>query len=290
VELVDLPIPESVRARLTPRLFENAPPLWREVFPRARLDGHKYQRGHVLVLGGAVMTGAARLAARAAARIGAGLVTLAAPPTVWPVYAASLTGTIVLPLAGDDDFARLLTDARRNAIILGPGAGTGERTRAQVLAALGTGRAVILDADALTSFAGESETLFAAIKGPAILTPHEGEFARLFGESGDKLTRARGAAKRAGAVILLKGADTVIAAPDGRAVINGNAPPTLATAGSGDVLTGLIAGLVAQGMDPFAAASAACWIHGATASAFGPGLIAEDLIDHLPDILREHLA
>jgi ADP-dependent NAD(P)H-hydrate dehydratase / NAD(P)H-hydrate epimerase len=232
------------------------------------------------------MTGAARLASRAALRVGAGLVTVAAPTAAWPVYAASLTGVIVRRVADSDGFAELLADARRNAILVGPGAGVSPATRQETLAALATGRAVALDADALTAFATKPEELFGAIAGPVVMTPHEGEFRRLFALEGDKLARAREAARRSGAVVLLKGADTVIAAPDGRAVINANAPPELATAGSGDVLSGLVTGLLAQGLDPFHAAAAACWLHGDAAAAFGPGLIAEDIIDALPGTLR----
>ena len=264
-----------------PHTFENGPALWLDDFRWPRLGDHKYSRGHVLVAGGARMTGAARLGARAAARIGAGLVTLAAPKAAWPVYAASLTGTIVVP----DTFAKLLKDERRNAMLIGPGAGITDTTRAQVRAALATKRAVVLDADALTVFAGKTKTLSSAIKGPTVLTPHEGEFARLFKLDGDKLTRARAAAKQSGATILLKGSDTVVASPDGSASINANAPPDLATAGSGDVLAGIIVGLLAQGMGAFRAANAAVWLHGEAAREFGPGLIAEDIIETLPTAL-----
>lgn len=283
--LADIGIPAAVLAEIAPKTHENAPALWLDGYPWPALDTHKYRRGHVLVAGGEIMTGAARLAARAAARMGAGLVTLAAPASVWPVYAAALTGIIVQRVAGAHDLSELLADERRNALLLGPGLGTSETTRTQVLAALATGRGVVLDADALTVFAEAGAALFGAIRGPCVLTPHEGEFARLFHQAGDKLTRARAAARESGAVLLLKGADTVIAAPDGRAIINGNAPPGLATAGSGDVLAGMIVGLLAQGLDPFRAAAAACWLHGETAAAFGPGLVAEDLIDCLPAVL-----
>ena len=284
--LVDIGIPARALAAIAPKTHENDPALWLDAYPWPRLDTHKYARGHALIAGGEMMTGAARLAARGALRVGAGLVTLAAPASVWPVYAASLTGVIVRPLADEAGFAALLADERRNAILIGPGAGVSPATRAAVLAALATKRATVLDADALTSFAAAPAALFGAIAGPAVLTPHEGEFRRIFAGAGDKLARARAAAEQSRAVVLLKGADTVIAAPDGRAVINANAPPDLATAGSGDVLSGLITGLLAQGLDAFAAAASACWLHGEAASSIGPGLIAEDLVEALPAILR----
>jgi NAD(P)H-hydrate epimerase len=232
------------------------------------------------------MTGAARMAARAAARMGAGLTSIAVPEGAVPVYAAALTSIMVQPLAAAVDFARLLSDQRYTAFLIGPGAGINDTTRERVLAMLGTRRPVLLDADAITVFAANAAALAAAIGGPCVLTPHEGEFTRLFDSSGDKLTRARAAARSLGAVIVLKGADTVIAAPDGRAIINANAPASLATAGSGDVLGGMILGLLAQGMDDFLAAAAAVWLHGAAAADFGPGLLAEDLPDLLPAVLR----
>jgi ADP-dependent NAD(P)H-hydrate dehydratase / NAD(P)H-hydrate epimerase len=285
--VADIGIPGRVLDDIAPRTHENGAALWLGDYPWPALDGHKYRRGHALVWGGEVMTGAARLAARAAARIGAGLVTVGAPASVWPVYAAALTGIIVQPLADAGAFAGLLSDPRRNAVLIGPGAGTEAPTRIAVLAALGLRRATVLDADALTVFADAPGALFGAIGGPAVLTPHEGEFARLFGDlPGDKLARARAAAAKAHAVVLLKGADTVIAAPDGRAIVNTNAPPELATGGSGDVLSGMIAGLLAQGLDPFRAAAAAAWLHGEAARAFGPGLVAEDIIEMLPLVLR----
>jgi NAD(P)H-hydrate epimerase len=232
------------------------------------------------------MTGAARMAARAAARAGAGLTTIAVALNALPVYAAALTSIMVQPLAVPEDFACLLDDRRISAFLIGPGAGTGEETRARVLAMLATGRPTLIDADAISAFADDPDTLEKAITGPCVLTPHDGEFRRLFDPSGDKLARTRAAARRSGAVIVLKGFDTVIAAPDGRAVINTNAPPTLATAGAGDVLSGILLGLLAQGMEPFIAAAAAVWLHGAAAAKFGPGLIAEDLPDLLPGVFR----
>jgi ADP-dependent NAD(P)H-hydrate dehydratase / NAD(P)H-hydrate epimerase len=282
IVVAEIGIPAAVLSAIAPATHENGPALWLDAYPWPRLATHKYQRGHVLLAGGAVMTGAARLAARAAQRVGAGLVTLAAPPAAWPVYAAALTGVIVRPEA----FEALLADVRRNVMLLGPGLGADEATRARVLSALGTKRAVVLDADALTAFADAPATLFAAIEGPVVMTPHEGEFARIFSMTGDKLARARAAAQQSRAVLVLKGSDSIIAAPDGRAVINANAPPDLATGGSGDVLAGLVAGLLAQGLDPFRAAAAACWLHGDAAQDFGPGLIAEDLVECLPAALR----
>lgn len=286
IVLADIGIPEAALDAVAPTTHENGPALWLDAYPWPRLDAHKYRRGHALIAGGEVMTGAARLAARAAARVGAGLVTVAAPAVAWSVYATALDHVIVQPVARPEDFVDLLADVRRNAVLLGPGGGVNSVMRHHVLAALATRRAVVLDADALTVFGDHPDALFAGIAGPCVLTPHEGEFARLFGGGPGKLDRARAAAARSGAVVLLKGADTVVAAPDGRAVVNANAPPDLATAGSGDVLAGLVTGLLAQGLDPFRAAAAACWLHGEAASLFGPGLIADDIIETLPKALR----
>jgi NAD(P)H-hydrate epimerase len=215
------------------------------------------------------------------------MVTLAAPAQVWNIYATSLINSIVVSFDGLADFQILLEDKRRNVVAIGPGAGVDESTRQFVLAALATKRATVLDADALTSFAEAPKDLFDAIVGPCVMTPHAGEFMRLFHFEGDKLNRARSAAKLCGAVIVLKGPDTVIASPDGRAVINANAPAQLATGGSGDVLTGFVAALLAQGMAPFEAAAAAVWLHGAAATEFGLGLVAEDLPNALPQVLQK---
>jgi NAD(P)H-hydrate epimerase len=283
-------IADAALDEIGPVAAANHPDWWRETFPWPAPESHKYTRGHALVAGGAVMTGAARLAARAAARTGAGLVTVAAPEAVFSIYAAALTGIIVQPAGGLEDFRALLADPRRNAALIGPGGGVGEETRDRVLAILEAEKRTVLDADALTSFAKNAEVLFGAIHSPCVLTPHEGEFARLFakrlGGSGSKLERARHAARTSGAVMLLKGNDTVIAAPDGRATINPGAPPELATAGSGDVLAGMVLGLLAQGMPAFEAAAAAVWLHAEAARRFGPGLVAEDMIDALPAALN----
>jgi len=272
---------------IAPDTAANHPSWWLHEFPRLDPPGHKYSRGHALVAGGAVMTGAARLAARGAARAGAGLVTVAAPEATFPIYAAALTGIIVHSVAALDDFKALLADKRRNAALIGPGAGLGAETREKTLAILAAGRSAVLDADAITVFADDPSALFGAIGGACVMTPHEGEFARLFDTSGSKLDRSRRAAKQSGAVIILKGSDTVIAAPDGRAAINENAPATLATAGSGDVLAGIVLGLLAQGMPPFEAAAAAVWLHSEAARRFGAGLVAEDLIEMLPAALSD---
>ena len=286
VLVTDIGTPAFVFEEIKPDVFENDPSLWIHHLPHRSADDNKYDAGHALVVGGYPATGAARMAARAAARAGTGLVTIAVPAVALPVYAAALTSIMVSPLSGKEDLTALLADARYSGFLIGPGAGIGVATRAQVQQMLATGRPTVLDADALTTFETEPATLFKAITGLCVLTPHEGEFARLFDIQGDKLTRARSAAKSSGAVIVLKGSDTVIAAPDGRAIINTNAPPTLATAGAGDVLSGIILGLLAQGMEPFLAAAAAVWLHGAAANAFGPKLMAEDLPDLLPAVFE----
>ena len=288
--VADIGIPSAVLADIRPMTHANEPDLWLGRYPWPRAAGNKYDRGHAVIAGGPEMTGAARLAAFAARRIGAGLVTIAVPEVAFPVYAAGAPGVIIKPLApaaaGDVEFEAYLSDPRRNATLVGPGLGLDAVARGRVLTALKSGKATILDADALSVFEDDAEVLFSAITGPCLLTPHEGEFRRLFPGSGDKLRRTRAAAETAGAVVLLKGPDTVIAAPGGLAVINADAPPELATAGSGDVLAGFALGLIAQGMDVFEAACAAVWLHGRAAAAFGPGLIAEDLPDMVLDQVR----
>lgn len=294
IRLADIGIDSAALAEVDARTFHNRPPLWSAVWPVLAVDGHKYRRGHCVVLtGSALRTGAARLAARAAARVGAGLVTLAADPAAALVCAHHETSVMIAPLGDSTAFATLLADPRFTAVVVGPAAGVTEATRGHVLTALsGADRAVVLDADALTVFSADPDALFAAIAArhaPTVLTPHDGEFARLFPDLAavdDKVARARAAAARSGAILVLKGGDTVVSHPDGRAAITDSAPPWLATAGSGDVLAGLIAGLLAQGMPDFEAAAAAVHVHGAAANHLGPGLLAEDLPAAVPVVLR----
>jgi NAD(P)H-hydrate epimerase len=289
--VADIGIPDEVDRAADIRLSANAPARWRAHLPRRTPWSHKYSQGHALVLGGGrSSSGAARLAARAALRAGAGAVTVSCPAAALDIYAGQLTAIMVAPFEDDASFGQQLADPRRTAILLGPGAGVGDALRRLVALALTAEKACVLDADALTSFADQPEELFGQIRAPCLLTPHEGEFARLFKLEGDKLTRARAAARESGAIVLIKGADTVVAAPDGRAVIQPDAPSSLATAGSGDTLAGIALGLAAQGMPLFEAAAAAVWLHAAAATQHGPGLIAEDLSEALPAVLRMHEA
>lgn len=293
VHVVDIGIPDHVLAEIKPMTFANQPPLWRHSFAWPSAQSHKYQRGHsVIVSGGRETTGAARLAARGALRAGAGLVTVASPVDAVDVNAAHLTAIMLRSFANRAGLADILSDRRKNAVLIGPGRGTGDETASEAELVLATAASVVLDADALTSFADRAGKLQQAIsakdQGHVVITPHDGEFARLFPNAeGCRLQRARDAAANLGAVVVLKGADSVIAHPDGRAGINANAPPDLATAGSGDVLAGLITGLLASGMPPFEAAAAAVWLHGEAAARFGPGLIAEDLPEMVPLVLRD---
>ncbi|MBB3772876.1 hydroxyethylthiazole kinase-like uncharacterized protein yjeF [Angulomicrobium tetraedrale] len=286
--VADIGIQPSVIELIRPQAFANEPSLWGAAFPLPRIEGHKYARGHLVAVSGPPQaTGAMRLAARAALRAGAGLVTVACPAAALPIHAANLSAIMVRPVEDAADLARLLADRRLSTLVIGPGVGVGEATRAKL--ATGADRRLVLDADLITSFAGAADDLARAVAASpaAIATPHDGEFARLFEgcpevlEAPSKLERARAGARRLGITLLLKGADTVVAAPDGRAAIAANAPPWLATAGAGDVLAGIAGGLLCQGMPPFEAAAAAVWLHGEAAREAGPGLVADDLIDAL---------
>jgi ADP-dependent NAD(P)H-hydrate dehydratase / NAD(P)H-hydrate epimerase len=301
VHVVDIGVGGDVLGRVKPQTFLNVPELWAKSFPMPRVDGHKYVRGHaVVVSGGISSTGAARLAARGALRAGAGLVTIASPRAALAVNAAASLAVMVRPVDGAAELTDFMSDPRRNVVVLGPGGGVGREMQDMVLAALEIDCAVVLDADALTSFCEQPQGLLAAIRthpeGATVLTPHAGEFGRLFqalpgiSQAGSKLAQARQAAAESGAIVLLKGPDTVVASPDGRAAIADNAPPWLASAGSGDVLAGLVAGLLAQGMPCFEATAAAVWLHGEAGHEAGPGLISEDLPEMLPKLYRRLLA
>ena len=289
--VVDIGIPDAVLNDIGPKTAVNGPDLW--TIPQPGPGDHKYTRGHAVVFGSAAMSGAARLGTAAARRVGAGLVTVVAPVSAAPVYADGAPGVMFQGIEPDDGIQTVLGDARRNAVLIGPGHGISPETKKRVLDVLNVGRATVLDADALTSFADDPEALFEAIKastGAVVLTPHEGEFARLFSalsqlnDESDRLSLARAAATKSGAVVLLKGSDTVTAAPDGRAAISVNAPSWLATGGSGDVLAGLITGLLAQGMAAWPAACAGNWVHAAAARSVGRVLIAEDLLPAIADV------
>jgi len=281
VRLVDIGLSKAAVAAVGARAFANEPPLWTAARPRLTLAGHKYHRGHAVVVSGAMTsTGAARLAAAAALRAGAGLVTLASPSDALLVNASHLTTVMLEKVDGPGELTAMLGERRRNAVCLGMGLAPGAKTRALAEAALASPAAAVLDAGAVVSFEGDVPGLARALSGgAAVLTPHEGEFARVFPAEGDKLSRARAAAEATGAVVLLKGPDTVVAAPDGRAAVNQNAPPTLATAGAGDVLGGIVTAFLAQGVAPFEAAAMSAWLHGEAAKAAGPALVADDLLE-----------
>ncbi len=295
VDVADIGIVSSALSGVSLDTFENQPPLWGRALARPTWRTHKYHRGHVFVVsGGPHNTGAARLAAAAAQRIGAGLVTVLSPANAADVNAAQLTSIMVRAADGAGEIARVIAEKSQYArvAVIGPAAGVGEETKAKTIAALKESSSAVVDADALTSFEDDQAALFNALRPEDVITPHEGEFVRLFGDvtATNRIGAARAAAARAGCVCVLKGADTIIAAPDGRAAITVNAPPDLATAGSGDVLAGFIAGVAANGAPGFEAAAAGAWFHGAAAIAVGPGLIADDLPNAVPAILRSLLS
>lgn len=272
------------------RLWDNTPALWLDRFPWPGVDAHKHQRGRLMVVSGNVWsTGAARLAARGGLRVGAGLVTVLSPLSAVAVNASQLEAVMVRPFETDTELQRTADDA--DAVIIGPGAGINNTTVLNLMALARTGAAIVVDADVFSVFRDDPEALFANLDRDDVLTPHVGEFGRVFPglleSSAHRVEAARSAAERAGAIVLLKGPDTVIAAPDGRAAVNTNGTPWLATAGSGDVLAGLIGGLMAQGMESFEAACAGAWIHAEAARGFGPGLVSEDLPGLTPAVLRQ---
>jgi len=287
VIVADIGIPSTVLEQIAPDTFENDPKLWISSLPQPDDSSNKYTRGHALISGGYPTTGATRMVARAAARTGAGLTTIAVPEIALPINASRLPSIMVQTLTAPEDFDRLLHDHHFSAMLIGPDAGVSAETRTRVLAILRSRHPTLLNTDAITAFKDDPHLLYSTIVGPCVMTlDDDDEFNRQFDLTGDKLTRTCNAARRSGAIIVLKGSDTVITAPDGRSVINTNAPPTWATAGSGDVLSGIMLGLLAQGMDAFLAAAAAVWLHGAVAAESGSGLIVEDLPDLLPEVFR----
>ena len=287
VALRQIGILDSVLSEITAQTIENHPSNWR--LPIATTAGHKYSKGHCVVVSGPRgATGAARMTAISALRAGAGLVTINGTQEALAEHASQLTAVMLR----EEPLAELLQDVRFNALVVGPGNGVTDATYHNVLTAIAANRALLLDADALNCFKSDPETIFNAIKktsGNVVMTPHAGEFSRLFSEvdlNAGKVEAARKAAEISGAVIVFKGADSVIASPDGRASINANGPPWLATAGSGDVLAGIIGGLQAQGMEAFDAASAGVYVHGLAATQYGgEGMIATDLPDLVPSAL-----
>lgn len=288
--VVDIGITESMMKETYPQTFVNDPSLWH--IPRYQQSGHKYGRGHVLIVGGSDLTGAARLSARAARRSGAGLVTIAAPAPAFSLYASDNPGTIVVPFNSEVHLKELLKRSKHiNAVLIGPGVGRSASTRSLVNTIFTSGLPCVLDADALSSFSEDPTALFSSSRVlQCVLTPHEGEYESLFGSISQKskLARAIYGSEITGAVIVLKGADTVITSPNGWSAINVNAPSLLSTAGTGDVLSGLIAGLMAQGMNTFSASCAAVWLHSTAALSMGTsGLIAEDLPEMLPVVLAD---
>lgn len=285
VQVADIGIPDAVVAAQAPDTWVNSADIWWSDFPHPGPDDHKYTRGHVVIWGAGAMPGAARMVADGARRAGAGMASIACLPEDVGVFRAGAPGVLVRPMADVGAYEAFIGDGNKT-LVVGPGNGTGPETRPRALAALATGKPVVLDADGLSAFADDPDVLISALHGKCVITPHEGEFTRVFPGAGDRLARARGAARASGAVVLLKGFDTVIAAPDGRAVVNANGSPYLASAGTGDVLAGLTAGLLAQGMAPFQAAAAAVWLHAAAAQSVGHGLIAEDIPGLLPEIVR----
>jgi hydroxyethylthiazole kinase-like uncharacterized protein yjeF len=287
IRIADIGIPSSWSEQITPVGRLNTPDLWSAHLPGRDAGSHKHALGRLVVFsGGAKSTGAARLAAEAGLRMGAGLVTLASPPGALMVNAAALKAVMLARWEDAQSTAGLLAERRASAAVLGPALGVGESTCEAVRQAAVHEAPMVLDADALGSFSGQSEALAEHLRPIDVLTPHVGEFERLFpgllASAINKIEAVRAAAAQLGCTILLKGADTIIAAPGRTPVINRHASPDLATAGSGDVLAGMIGGLLAMGMPGFEASCAACWLHGDIARNAGAGLSADDMAALLP--------
>lgn len=264
----------------------NHPDLWLSTLPKLSKNSNKYSRGCSMIIGGFPMTGAARLAALAAARMGSGITTVMVPEHGFNIYASHLLSIMVRAFNNIDEFNQVIQDARIRCFLIGPGLGMHQDLQAQVISLLKRQKPIVLDADAISIFTAKLPLLAKHIKSPCVMTPHEGEFQRLFELSADRIKSVQAAAKSINAVIVLKGSDTIIAAPNGSTIINKNAPAILATGGSGDVLAGMMTGLISQGMPVFDAAAAAVWIHAEAAKQFGLGLIADDLPNMIPAVLK----
>ena len=290
VEIVDIGITASVLSEIVPMVFENDPVHWRDLMPQPHRGSHKYQRGHLGVIGGNVpLSGAARLAARAGLRSGAGLVTTLVPAEALMVYAAGQTAVMSRPFATNEELDAILEGGKFSGFLIGPGNGADQETARRCLALLESGKPIVIDADGLTAFEENPDRLIGALHDKAVVTPHNGEYKRVWPQldpQTERLKAAEFAAKQAGAVMVLKGPDTIIAAPDGRVIINAIGPSGLATAGAGDVLAGIIGGLMAAGMGTFAAAAAGTWIHSEAANLLGPGMISEDIVEAIPAALE----
>jgi ADP-dependent NAD(P)H-hydrate dehydratase / NAD(P)H-hydrate epimerase len=262
---------------------KNSPELWLRYFPNIREYGHKYDRGHAVIIGGNIYhgsTGAAKLAAISALRSGAGLVSIACDAETSSIYAASMNSVMVKIIKNNEDLDNF------DSILIGPGNGINKNTKEKALYTLSLKKNIVLDADALTVFQDNPKELFEVINSNVVLTPHSEEFKRIFSFNGDRISSSIEAARLSGAVVLLKGHDSIITSPDGRCVVNEDAPAYLATAGSGDVLSGLIAGFMAQGVDGFTATCISCYIHSEAAKLFGAGLISEDLLSYIPKVIQ----
>lgn len=290
LQVVGIDIPTDVMASFTPSILRNTPMVWGKHLPIRPEASHKYHAGHLVVRGGEVLQGAAKLVSLSGLRVGAGLVTIAVPSKALPQYCASNLSVMQKPVDTVEEWNQFVSDPRVTAMVIGPGNGVGELTKQLVFASCRLGKSLVLDADGLTSVGGDIDSLTQLTHDHVVITPHEGEwercFARKLNSQDDKVTRARATASLLKGVVVLKGNDTVIASHDGRIVINDHTTSLLATAGTGDVLSGLIAGLMAAGMKPFEAACAAVWIHGDLALRTGIGMISEDLPDTIPEVLQ----
>ena len=302
--MADIGIEDAVLSQIQTPFYRNHPDLWMHNWPDYPATAHKYHRSHVLVCSGGVeQGGAARLAARAALRGGAGLVTIASPTDALASHAAAVQAIMVRRCDGIKDWCQLLADHRRHVLVIGPGLGLfpeeTETIRQMIAEGVRAKRALVLDAGALTAYAGAADLLKAELAGnglrdaPCVITPHEGEFSRLFSQQDDilhppsKAERALAAARYLDCVVVLKGADTVIASPDGLMRINDNAPAWLATAGTGDVLAGLVAAFLAQAVPACDAAAMAVYVHGLAGQRGGRYLVADDLEALLQPCLQE---